>query len=116
MQGERGVITGTKGKTLRITLVDGISVDAAPDSVTNFSLAARKAWNAMPERRVGRPKGSRTTDRVSVTLRIDRRLWEQFRKAEKDGAISDRTSLFNQCLREKLAQLGRSTDVQCEPE
>jgi len=44
-------------------------------------------------------------DRVSVTLRIDRDLWEQFQKRENQGLIEDRTAVINQWLREKLAEL-----------
>jgi len=80
----------------------------APALVTNFSLAARKAWKNMPHRRVGRPKGSRHCDRVSVTLRIDRELWEQFRQDESEGLIEDRTATINAWFRDMLDQLTRT--------
>lgn len=72
---------------------------------TNYSLAARKAWRRMPRRRVGRPKGTAKTDRVSVTLRIDRELWDHFRRAESAGLIQDRTALINSCIAQKLAEI-----------
>jgi hypothetical protein len=78
-------------------------------AVTNYSLAARKAWERMPERRVGRPKGSRVCDRLSVTIRIDRSLWNQFKRFEHDGRIADRTGLINKWLRQKLDELGVDT-------
>jgi len=65
-------------------------------------LAARKAWKNMPYRHVGRPKGVRHCDRVSVTLRIDRDLWEQFKRDESAGRIKDRTATINLWFREML--------------
>src|SRR5580704_6193557 len=78
-----------------------------PEQVTNFSLAARKAWVTEPDRAVGRRKGTKLSDRLSVTLRLDRDLWEQFRGLEQDGIIEDRTGLINGWFREKLARLDR---------
>jgi hypothetical protein len=49
----------------------------------------------------------RFCDRVSVTLRIDRDLWEQFRSKEAIGLIDDRTATINSWLRDKLAELER---------
>ena len=106
--GLRGIVEATKGDKLVIRLEDsGQKVFVAPEEVTNLSLAARKAWMSTPDRRVGRPKGMRFCDRVSVTLRIDRDLWEQFRSKEAIGLIDDRTATVNSWLREKLAELER---------
>jgi uncharacterized protein (DUF4415 family) len=80
-------------------------VELKSHEVTNFSLAARKAWQSMPHKRVGRPKGSRVCDRTSVTLRIDRDLWDEFRALESNERIKDRTTVINAMLREKLAEL-----------
>jgi len=103
---ERGVIESCDRKRLWVRLVtsgDVVSVEA--EEVTNFSLAARKAWESMPERRVGRPKGTAKTDRVSVTLRINRELWDEFRLAEENGLVPDRTTTINDWLAEKLSEL-----------
>ena len=86
----------------------GELITVAPARVTNFSLAARKAWKNMPHRRVGRPKGARHCDRVSVTLRIDRELWEHFRQDEAAGLIADRTATINAWFRDMLDQLTRT--------
>jgi hypothetical protein len=83
--------------------IDVVRVQAK--DVTNYSLAARRAWKKMPERRVGRPKGSGTRGRISVTLRIDRELWDSFRQAEVVGLVTDRTATINAWIREKLAEL-----------
>jgi len=101
---ERGVVVDVDNRTLLVR-VNGNDVEAAAEDVTNLSLAARKAWESMPDRRVGRPKGTRLCDRVSVTLRIDRELWQAFRQLEEHGVVSDRTTTINDCLRAKVNEL-----------
>jgi hypothetical protein len=106
--GERGVVDVVEGDKLVVRLeASGLRQRVAPEHVTNFSLAARKAWVTEPDRAVGRRKGTKLCDRVSVTLRLDRDLWEHFRGLEEEGVIEDRTGLINGWLREKLAQLDR---------
>lgn len=105
-QGQRGVVKSVEGTKLSVLLDDSENVvTATAEDVTNFSLAARKAWKTEPNRGVGRRKGTRLTDRVSVTIRLDRELWEEFQKKEEAGAIDDRTAVINQWFREKLAEL-----------
>ena len=107
----RGVVEEVHGEELLVRLDEsGELVAVASESVTNFSLAARKAWKNMPHRQVGRPKGARHCDRVSVTLRIDRELWEQFKRDESAGRIKDRTATINLWLREMLHKLERTQD------
>jgi hypothetical protein len=106
--GERGVVEAVEGEKLLVRLEEsGANVLVTPEQVTNYSLAARKAWVTGPDRAVGRRKGTKLTDRVSVTLRLDRELWEQFQALEKAGVIDDRTGLINRWFREKLAQIDR---------
>jgi hypothetical protein len=57
----------------------------------------------MPDRKVGRPVGSRVSDRVSVIFRVDRELWRNFLAAEENGQIADRTTVINECLRNIVA-------------
>jgi uncharacterized protein (DUF4415 family) len=59
----------------------------------------------MPARRVGRPKGTTKTDRVSVTLRMDREVWAQFQQAEAAGVIEDRTATINAWIATRLNDL-----------
>ena len=101
---ERGVVVRVAKRTVFVELADK-SLEVTPEDITNLSLAARKAWESMPDRRVGRPKGSYHCDRVSVTLRIDRELWDDFRQLEVEGAIQDRTATINAIIREKTRQL-----------
>jgi uncharacterized protein (DUF4415 family) len=107
----RGVVEAVQGDKLLVRLdASGEQVAVVSDLVTNFSLAARKAWKNMPHRRVGRPKGARHCDRVSVTLRIDRELWTQFKADEAAGLIRDRTATINAWLREMLDKLKHTKD------
>ena len=105
----RGVVAVVYGDELLVRLDEsGELVTVASARVTNFSLAARKAWKNMPHRSVGRPKGARHCDRVSVTLRIDRELWEKFKQDESEGLIEDRTATINMWFREMLDKLKRT--------
>lgn len=101
----RGIVQQVSGGKLLVLLDSGDEESVSNPEVTNFSLAARKAWESMPERRVGRPKGTSKTDRVSVTLRIDRELWARFKQAEQEEKITDRTGLVNKWIAEKLDEL-----------
>jgi hypothetical protein len=104
--GGRGLVTAIEGGNLLVKLEKtGQAVRVAPEMVTNYSLAARKAWATEPGRRVGRRKGTKLYDRVSVTLRVDRELWNRFRALEEAGVIADRTAAINRWFREKLAEL-----------
>lgn len=106
--GERGVVEAVDGEKLLVRLEEsGSKVRATPQQVTNFSLAARKAWVTGPDRAVGRRKGTKLYDRVSVTLRFDREVWEHFLGLEDAGVIEDRTAFVNAWFREKLAELDR---------
>src|SRR5262249_39187995 len=104
--GERGVVEAVDGEKLLVRLEESdVKVRVTAEQVTNYSLAARKAWVTEPDRAVGRRKGTRLTDRVSVTLRLDPDLWEQFQGLEEAGVSDDRTGLINGWFREKLAEL-----------
>jgi hypothetical protein len=107
----RGIVEAVHGDELLIRLHEsGELIALGSESVTNFSLAARKAWENMPDRHVGRPRGTRHCDRISVTLRIDRELWEQFKRGESEGRIRDRTATINFWFRTMLDKLERTRD------
>lgn len=106
--GERGVVDAIDGARLVVRLDrSGQKARVLAEQVTNFSLAARKAWVTEPHRAVGRKRGTKLSDRLSVTLRIDRHLWERFVALEASGLIDDRIGLINAWLREKLADMER---------
>jgi len=105
LKGERGVIEAVRESKLVVRTESGKNINLDPREITNFSLAARKAWKSMPKRKVGRPRGTSVSNRISVTLRIDDDLWREFRQAEASGLISKRTEILNQWIREKLDQI-----------
>ena len=107
-RGKRGIVEASDGPKLIIRL-EGTDrmVQALPSEVTNYSLAARKAWATDPDRAVGRRKGTRLSDRVSVTLRLDRELWERFLEMQENDVIEDRTALINSWSR-KTNRTGKS--------
>jgi hypothetical protein len=106
--GERGLVEAVDSGKLLIRLEKyGSKLRATPEQVTNYSLAARKAWVTGPDRAVGRRRGTKLTDRVSVTLRFDREVWEHFSRLEEEGLIDDRTATINAWFREKLIELDR---------
>jgi hypothetical protein len=105
-RGRRGTIAALEAGMLVVRLDDAEQVThVLASDVTNYSLAARKAWITEPDRAVGRRKGTRLCDRVSVTLRIDRDLWQRFVELEQAGVIEDRTAAINRWLRDQLAEL-----------
>jgi uncharacterized protein (DUF4415 family) len=106
--GERAVVEKVKAASLDLRLRDSSQlVTVEKDGINNFSAAARKAWKTMPERSVGRPRG-RTTNRRSVTLRLDESIWARFTVLEDQGEIPDRSSFIEQVLEERLNKLEKS--------
>jgi len=106
--GERGVLVRANGDKWVVSLMQRDGTTLVPtDHLTNYSLAARRAWHSMPHRKVGRPPGSKVSDRVSVIFRVDRVLWNEFLNAEQSGLVADRTYAINECLRSILASSQR---------
>jgi hypothetical protein len=105
--GHRAVLCAIElNNRLSVQLADGSRKSLATTTVTNLSAAARKAWKTMPKRQVGRPTGTKTRDRVSVTLRVDRRLWERFRMQENTGVIEDRCAEIEKLLAAIVSRAG----------
>lgn len=106
LKGQRGVISGTSGGVITVLVTDSnMSTEVRPEEITNFSLAARRAWRSAPERRVGRPPREGESSRVSVTIRVDRDLWEDFQALEADGHIEDRTAVLNEWIRKGVGAI-----------
>lgn len=103
--GQRGTIKAFALGSVSIRLRDsGHVVSIEPSRIVNFSAAARKAWQTMPSRRVGRPKGH-TTDRISVTLRVDRVMWFRFKSLERQGLIQERSTFLETVIAKELLRL-----------
>jgi hypothetical protein len=98
--GRRGIVLSCNDGAIVVQLENGEEVSAESSELSNYSLAARKAWLRMPDRKVGRPKGSGVGDRISVTIRFERALWEAFLEKERSGEFQSRTAVLNQVLRE----------------
>ena len=104
--GRRAIVERVEGDRLVVRLNGSLtSIHVPAHGVTNLSLAARKAWASMPDRSVGRPKGTKTVNRISVTLRFDRDVWARFVENERRGSIRDRTEIVNAWFRERLDAL-----------
>jgi len=107
--GRRGVIIKVARSQSLLRLVESEQTcEICTEHLLNYSLAARKAWLKMPTRKVGRPFGTRVSDRVSVTLRIDRELWNAFQDAEEQGLIDNRTATINMLLQNFVDRVHRT--------
>ncbi len=101
--GQRGTLLRREAGRWLVSLTnEAKEVSFGADDLTNLSLAARRAWHSMPHRKVGRPVGSKVSDRLSVIFRVDRALWDEFLAAEEVGLVRDRTTVINECLRSVL--------------
>jgi hypothetical protein len=99
--GERALVIGVDGDALLVKMESG-TLRLRQADVINYSLAARKAWKTGPDRAVGRRKGSKVKDRISVTFRIDRELWERYLRLEKLRQVEDRNDFINEWLEAKV--------------
>src|SRR6266571_808707 len=98
--GVRGVIRSESDGLFEIQLdEDGIASVPAKE-VTNYSLAARRAWQAMPKR-AGRPKGQKPVKRM-VSMRLDADIWDMLQEATELGLIPSREKAVNDWVREQI--------------
>lgn len=111
--GQRGLIESVRNDQLVIQLDEpGAAIRCTQGQVTNYSLAARKAWVTEPDRGVGRRKGTKLRDRVTVSFRIDRDLWEELMRLVEAGRVGDRNTVVNAWFREKLIDVpGREREA-----
>jgi hypothetical protein len=104
--GQRAIVEKATQVSVQVRLQDSKRrVSVGPDAIANYSAAARRAWKTMPARKVGRPRGQ-TVDRISVTVRLDRTLWDRFRKLEAKGDIDDRAGFLETALTHAIRRLG----------
>lgn len=101
--GARGVIQAQVDGILEILLDEGNSVHIKPQEITNYSLAARRAWQTMPKRS-GRPQLSSPRKKM-VSMRLDIDVWDQLGDAVELGFISSREEAINSWIRERLVTL-----------
>ncbi len=103
--GVRGVVQARAGEFLEIQLEEGSLLQAGPEAFTNFSLAARRAWKAMPKR-AGRHQLAVPRKKM-VSLRLDIDILEDLDKANKLGLIPNKDQAVNTWLRQQLDILFR---------
>jgi len=97
----RGVIVSEANGMLIVELQGEKTTEIAPGKVTNYSLAARRAWATMPKK-AGRPRLDTSGKKKMVSLRIDADLWERLGQAVEAGLIPNRGQAVNTWLREQL--------------
>ncbi len=110
-RGVRGVIDAVQDGFLRIRLTSDDVVDLQPADITNYSLAARRAWQAMPKR-AGRPPGPGPRKKM-VSLRLDAEVWGRLAQAVERGLITSREQAVNAWVRERLDELCREAATDC---
>lgn len=102
-KGARGIIRTESDGLLEIQLDSSDIVRIEQDKITNYSLAARRAWKVMPKR-AGRPQ-LRAPRKKMVSMRLDVDLWDRLGKAVELGLINNREEAVNTWLRERLHKL-----------
>src|SRR5262245_3360983 len=102
-RGQRGIVHAASGNLLNVQLDTGSNIQVTPDVITNYSRAARHAWEKMPKR-AGRPKAGEPRKRM-VSLRVDRDIWERLGRAVDQGLIASREQAVNDWIRDNLDRL-----------
>lgn len=100
---ERGIIQATEGDSLEIQLDDGALINARSEEITNYSLAARRAWQAMPKQ-AGRPQLAVPRKRMA-SLRLDIDILDDLDRATESGLIPNKEQAVNTWLRQQLDAL-----------
>jgi uncharacterized protein (DUF4415 family) len=103
--GARGIIRAELNGLLEIELDDSKVLSVPAKEVTNYSLAARRAWQVMPKR-AGRPQLS-TPRKKMVSMRLDVDVWDRLGDAVELGLVPGREQAINTWLRQQLDLLFR---------
>ncbi|HYT45759.1 MAG TPA: hypothetical protein VEP90_25765 [Methylomirabilota bacterium] len=101
--GARGIIQAELDGLLEIQLDESNSINVPIKDVTNYSLAARRAWQVMPKRS-GRPQLPAPRKKM-VSFRLDIDVWDQLGEAVELGLIPSREQAINVWLRQQLDSL-----------
>ncbi len=96
----RGVVQATGGESLEIQLDEDSLIQARPEAITNYSLAARRAWQVMPKQ-AGRHQLVTPRKRMA-SLRLDIDVLDNLDKAMKLGLIPNKEHAVNIWLRQQL--------------
>jgi hypothetical protein len=101
--GHRGIVEGERADLIDVELETGEVIEVQRRMLTNFSLAARRAWAVMPKR-AGRPRSSESRKKM-VSIRVEIDLWERLERITAAGLISSREEAINTWIREHLERL-----------
>jgi len=99
----RGIISAESNGHVEIELGTGDKIPVLPADITNYSLAARRAWQAMPKR-TGRPKGQKPVKRM-ISMRLDPDVWDMLHDATERGLIPNCEKAVNDWVREQVMPL-----------
>jgi hypothetical protein len=106
--GQRGIVEEVHESSLLVALEAGEKAAVPLEAITNYSLAARRAWETMPKR-AGRPAGTAARKQM-VSLRIEIDLWQRLGQAAESGLVSSREQAVNVWIRGGLERL-KSSDT-----
>lgn len=109
--GEKGIILAFDEDSARVKLGTHEAIDVSLADLQNYSRAARRAWQTRPKR-AGRPRGSGTSRKKMVSIRIDREVWERLGMAVEQGLIPSRERAVNEWLAEKAIELGLVSEAE----
>lgn len=98
--GVRGVIRSESDGLFEIQLDEGGIASVPAKEVTNYSLAARRAWQVMPKR-AGRPQLVKPRKKM-VSMRLDVDIWDRLGNAVELGLVPSREEAVNGWVREHL--------------
>ncbi len=84
-------------------LDEGSSIRVEQKEITNYSLAACRAWQKMPKR-AGRPQSPNPRKKM-VSMRIDVDVWERLGEAVESGLIPNKEEAVNVWVRDQLEHL-----------
>ncbi len=110
--GARGIIQAEKEGRLEIQLDDGNTILIELEEITNYSLAARRAWQVMPKR-AGRPQLPSPRKKM-ISMRIDVEVWDRLGEAVNLGLIPNREEMVNNWLRDHLDILFEKLNISKE--
>lgn len=101
--GSRGVVRAIGETGAVVTLLAGTEIALSFAEITNYSAAARRAWQSMPKR-AGRPRLPAPRKKL-VSVRLDLDVWRMLAQAAECGLVPSREQAINAWLRERLVHL-----------
>lgn len=101
-KGRKGIVAEAQSEYLSVS-IDGDKILVSPEHVTNYSLAARRAWQKIPKKS-GRPRSSKPRKKM-VSIRVEIESWELLGRAIELGYVSSKEEAVNSWIKEKLEKL-----------